>query len=604
MSFALQSETLLGRPSIPRRIACRAAAAPNDIAVVDGTIRLTYAELEARSDGLAAQCREAGAAPDRCIGLFLERSAQFVVAALAVLKSGAAYLPLDPSTPPDRLAFILADAKAIALLTDSHKARAAAPGPWRVIDLDAADAISPVPSATFEPDPQSLAYVIYTSGSTGEPKGVEITHANLCNLVDWHQSAFEVTEADRAAHIAGLGFDAAVWELWPYLTTGARLSVADDATRRSPEALRDWLIAERITISFAPTVLAEQLLAASWPPETSLRTMLTGGDTLHRRPAPDLPFVVVNNYGPTECTVVATSGIVSPQGTGQPSLGRPIANATALILDDALRPVAEGEPGELCLAGALVGRGYRNQPELTASRFVTYLSASGEVLRIYRTGDLVRLLENGEIAFLGRIDDQVKIRGYRIEPNEIVTCLNRFPDVEVSAVSVSDVGEAGPSLVAYVVPRPDAQLASSALREFLATQLPDYMVPGFFVPLSTLPMTLNGKLDKSALPAPTADLLLPARAPENDAAGLPNALQEQLAALVASLLGQPSIDPHENFFMAGGHSVLAVQLVARIREQFHVTLSLRQLFTAPTVAALSAEVARLGEGAREARPTP
>lgn len=592
MALSARSPSPAG-DSIFERIARRAAAAPNHTAVVDTMGQLTYAELESRSAQLAAQLQGVGAGPDRCIGLLLERSTQFIVAALAVLKSGAAYLPLDPSTPPDRAMFILADAGAIALLTNVRKAQNLKAGPWRVIDVDAGAVMPTVPFAQHETDPQSLAYIIYTSGSTGDPKGVEITHANLCNLIDWHQSAFAVTTADRASQVAGLGFDAAVWEIWPHLTAGASVYVADDFTRRSADALRDWIIAERITISFAPTVLAEQLIRASWPAETCLRRLLTGGDTLHCRPTAELPFVVMNNYGPTECTVVATSGAVSPDTeTTLPSIGGPIANTTALILDEGLRPVAPGQAGELCLAGALVGRGYRNQPQLTADRFVTYIPASGGSLRIYRTGDRVRLLENGEIAFLGRLDNQAKIRGYRIELAEIVACLKRLAGIEAAVISVREVGGGGPSLVAYVVPDGDTRLTASALRDFLASRLPDYMIPRFFVSIPTLPVTANGKLDPSALPAPEVENLIPDQLAVTTARSEGDGLQHQISALVASLLGRPSIEADDNFFLVGGHSMLGVQLVARIRDVFGVKLTLRQLFTTPTVAGLSAEVAR------------
>jgi len=433
----------------------------------------------------------------------------------------------------------------------------------------------------------------------GRPKGVEITHGNLCNLIDWHNGAFGVTARDRASQVAGLGFDAAGWEIWPYLTAGASLHFAAEHVRRSPQALRDWLVSEKITISFVPTVLAEQLLNSSWPAETALRTLLTGADTLHRRPVTGLPFVLVNNYGPTECTVVATSGVVTPEqeSSGTPSIGRPISDTVALILDEALRPVADGEAGELCLAGSLVGRGYRNLPEMTASRFVTYSPPSGSPMRIYRTGDRARLLPNGEIAFLGRLDDQVKIRGYRIELGEIVACLDRCSGIEASAVIVSDAGDGGPSLVAYVVLARGVQLSASDLREFLSARLPDYMIPPFFVSIAELPVTVNGKLDKSALPAATAENILPNRA-QPEASAPAAGLEQQIAGLVASLLGQPSIGTQENFFMAGGHSMFGVQLVARIRDTFGVKLTLRQLFGAPTVVALSTEVAKLTAAAR------
>jgi amino acid adenylation domain-containing protein len=590
-------------PSLCARVASHAAVSPNRLAVADGTAHLSWAELEGQANRLAAHLREAGAVPETCVGLFLDRSVQFVVAALAVLKTGAAYLPLDSSAPANRAAFILGDAAAPLLLTHRGKARELAAGPWKAIDLDGPDAarIAARPAAPVhvEPAPGSLAYVIYTSGSTGRPKGVEITHANLSNLIAWHQAAFGVTAADRASVVAGLGFDAAVWEIWPHLAAGASLHVADEITRRSPQALRDWLVAERITIAFVPTVLAEQLLHASWPKETALRTLLTGADTLRRRPAAHLPFVFVNNYGPTECTVVATSGTVAPgaDADGTPSIGRPIANATALVLDEDLRPTPPGEVGELCLAGALVSRGYRNNPELTASRFVTCTPVGGRPLRVYRTGDRARLLPGGEIAFLGRLDEQVKIRGCRVELGEVVACLDRCPGIEACAVTVRDAGD--PHLVAYVVAAPRARLTATGLRAFLAPRLPDYMVPAHFVAVAALPVTANGKLDKSALPAPTADNTLPLRGPDEvqraaPAGGPGEGPRQKIGALVASLLERDSVGAEENFFLAGGHSMLGAQLVARIMDLFGVKLTLRQLFNAPTVAGLSALVARLG----------
>jgi amino acid adenylation domain-containing protein len=591
--------------SIVARIADHAVANRDRAAVVDDTTRLTFADLEHRSNQLAAQLHAAGAGPESCVGLFVERSADFVVAALAVLKTGAAYLPLDPATPPNRASLILTDAGSPLLLTHRGKTRGWT-ATWRTIEIESAASASRANSAPgdftpLEADPESLAYIVYTSGSSGQPKGVEITHANLLNLIQWHQQAFQVSASDRASQVAGLAFDAAAWEIWPHLTAGASLHVADELTRRSPYALRDWLVSERITISFVPTVLAEPLLHAPWPADTTLRTLLTGADVLHRRPIAGLPFVVVNNYGPSECTVVATSGIVATDGAdgSPPAIGAPIHNATALILDEHLRPVSPGEAGELCLAGALVARGYRNLPELTASRFVTYLPETGVPLRIYRTGDRARQLPGGELAFLGRLDGQIKIRGYRIEPGEIAAWLDRYPGVEASALAAT-ASAAGPALIAYVVPTWNAQLTAADLREFLAARLPDYMVPTSFVKVAALPMTANGKLDKAALPAPTAENLLPNRAVQaasavsgGDRAGDDgNNVQARIADLVASLVNQPSIAADDNFFMIGGHSMLGVQLVSRIRDMFGVKLTLRQLFNAPTVAALSSEVSR------------
>ena len=596
----------LGAPrvrTIPERVAALLEASSRSVAVVDSQRRLTYGELDRESTRLAAALRNAGAGPECCVGIFLERSSHFVVAALAILKSGAAYIPLDPATPRERVLSIVTDARVTALVTSSQSAAAFGLPTCPVIAIDDSPAYDVTPVPRVEIDVDSLAYVVYTSGSAGQPKGVEITHRNLCNLVDWHQTTFGVTSADRASQIAGLGFDAAGWELWPYLTAGATVYISDESTRRSPELLRDWLLEREITIAFAPTVLAEQLFRADWPAQTSLRFLLTGGDTLQHRPPTQLPFPVINNYGPTECTVVATSGLVSSaeNEVARPSIGRPIANTTALILDEMLRPVSQGEPGELCIGGALVARGYRNKPELTTKRFVTYVTGAGEPLRIYRTGDRVRLLEDGEIDFLGRYDDQVKVRGYRIEPREIESSLSQAPGVATVAVSVTEDAVGGRALVAYVVSIAAAKVTESALREYLTSKLPDYMIPAFFVSLDALPVLPNGKLDKSALPPPSQDNLLPREASTNAATTQYSAVEEQIAGLVASLMSRQSIGRDENFFMAGGHSMFGVQLVARIRDTFGVRLTLRQLFKAPTIAALSVEVARLTKTAERAQ---
>ncbi len=589
--MSVSPSSLAAGATVPQRFVSRAAAVPKHVAVADAARRLTYEQLERESNDLAARLQDFGAGPERCVGIFTERSTGFVVAALAVLKSGGAYVPLDPSTPPDRASWILTDAGVVAVVTDAETERSLPDGSWPRVRVDRPGANGPRRTPAPHLDPDALAYVVYTSGSTGRPKGVEVTHANLCNLVDWHHSAFGLSAADRASQVAGLGFDAAGWEIWPYLAAGASLFVADESTRRSAETLRRWLVEQQITIGFVPTAMAEELFRASWPDETKLRLLLTGGDTLQLRPRADLPFAVINNYGPTECTVVATSGAVSSSATDstKPSIGHPIANATALILDDSLHTVARGKIGELCIGGALVARGYRNLPELTSTQFVSVADERGAPLRVYRTGDRVRLLENGELEFLGRMDEQVKIRGYRIELGEIEACLRRYPGIAAATLSVAD-GAGGPALVAYVVLAQGERITESELRKHLASTLPDYMMPASFVALGALPLTSNGKIDKTALPPPGKENSLP-KAPA--ANGKSANVERQITGLVASLMSRPSIGADENFFMIGGHSMFGVQLVARIRETFGVRLPLRDLFTAPTVRELSNEVARL-----------
>ena len=301
---------------------------------------------------------------------------------------------------------MLDDARPALVVTRPDQARRLPAGRWSVVLLD--DRASA--SATMQPPrgpvsrPDDLAYVIYTSGSTGRPKGVELTHAGLLNLVGWHCATFAITASDRAPLMASPAFDASVWEMWPYLAAGASLHVPAESTRGDPEALRDWLIATAITVGFVATPMAERLLALPWPAVTPLRTLLTGADTLHRRPPPELPFTLVNNYGPTECTVVATSGVVAPEGSadGVPGIGRPIRNTHVHSLDAAGRPAAPDEDGELYVGGPGVARGYRGMPGLTAERFVTDpLDASA---RLYRTGDRVQVAPDGELRFLGRLD--------------------------------------------------------------------------------------------------------------------------------------------------------------------------------------------------------
>ncbi|HEU4587216.1 MAG TPA: non-ribosomal peptide synthetase [Gemmatimonadales bacterium] len=588
---------------VPELVAAQARQRPGAPAVVTDSEALTYRELDDRANGLALRLRSLGVGRDVLVGLCLPRSPEMVAAALGILQAGGAYLPMDPAYPADRLAFMLDDAKAPVLVTNSDLARQLPVGQRALVDIDAQELAGPATaSPSIDVSPADLAYVIYTSGSTGTPKGVELTHGGLANLVAWHQHAFAVTAADRASHVAGLGFDAAVWELWPYLAAGASVHLADEDTRNSAELLRDWLLVNRITIGFVPAPLAEQMLALEkeWPRTTDLRLLLTGGDVLHHYPPADLPCVLVNNYGPTECTVVATSAPVPPDGssTMPPPIGRAIDNTVVQLLDERLQPVAPGEPGEIYIGGAGLARGYHDRPELTAERFIPDPFGAEPGGRLYRTGDLGRLLPDGQIAFLGRIDDQVKIRGYRIEPGEISNALERHRGVRTSLV-VAHAGQDGDKrLVAYVVldSAEDAP-THSELREFLRESLPEFMLPAAFVRLDALPLTPHGKVDRAALPAPDLANTLQ----DAVSTGPRSSTELRVAELVGELLGLEEIGLDDNFFLLGGHSLLGAQLIARLRDTFGVEIELRSLFEAPTVAALAAELERLAEhaGARE-----
>jgi amino acid adenylation domain-containing protein len=579
---------------VPELVAARAIATPEAIAVAADGEKLTYRDLEARASQLAHHLKSLGAGPERLVVLCMERSLGLVVGALGVLKTGAAYVPLDPSWPADRLLFMLRDSGTDLVITQQNVAARLPQGKWRTVHLDldvkqiAGHPVSFTPAAVKSED---LAYVIYTSGSTGQPKGVQITHGGLLNLVDWHLGAFSIRATDRATLFASPGFDASVWEIWPYLCAGASIYVAYDSLRTDAEKLRDWLVTQGITITFVPTVLAELMMTLPWPAHIPLQTVLTGADTLHRFPPAGLPFKLVNNYGPTECTVVTTSGSIPAGGNGteQPTIGRPISNVQIFVVDEHLKQVPAGTAGELLVGGKGLARGYLNQPALTAEKFIANSFGTAPGSRLYRTGDLVRILPDGQIAFLGRTDNQIKIRGYRIEPGEIVATLDRYPSVLASHVIAHGDGMAEKKLVAYLVPAAGSRPDYSDLRSFLLKNLPEYMVPAVFVVLDSLPQTSNGKVDRAALPAPTeANTLRSA-----PSAPVQSPVESQVATIVATLLGLQQVGADDNFFLLGGHSLLATQVISRVRDSFDVDISLRMLFEAPTVAQLSAEIERL-----------
>jgi amino acid adenylation domain-containing protein len=579
---------------VPQLVAMQAATAPDAVALVAGDQVLSYRELNQRANQLAHHLQTLGVGPNVLVSLCLERSSDMVVGLLGILKAGGAYIPLDPTYPSERLTFMLTDAQASVLVTQKYLASHLSSLKTQVVCLDADAALltrqsitDPISTVTAE----DLAYVIYTSGSTGRPKGVEITHRNLLNLVFWHQHAFEVTTADRATQVASPAFDATGWELWPYLTIGASIYLPDEDTRVIPQLLRDWLVSRGITITFLPTALAESIMTLQWPSSTSLRFLLTGADTLHHYPSPGLPFVLVNNYGPTEATVVATSGQVLPREHADmpPSIGRPIANTQIYILDECLRQVPIGEVGELYIGGAGVARGYLNRPTLTAEKFIPHPFSDEPGARLYKTGDLARYLPDGQIAFLGRIDHQVKIRGFRVELGEIEAALNQHPAVYHAVVTTGDSIPGEKHLVAYIVLHPESHITTDTLRATLARHLPDYMIPALFVQLEALPLTPNGKVDRAALPAPDATNMMWDRA----IAAPRTPLEDRLATIVASLLGLQKVGIDENFFLLGGHSLLAAQIILQVVEEFGVDIPLRRLFEAPTVHQLATEIERL-----------
>ena len=581
---------------VPQLVALQSALAPDRIALAQGNDFITYKNLDDKATMLAKHLQLLGVGPNVVVGLFVSRSLAMVVGALAILKAGGAYLPLDPSYPAERLTFALRDASVPVIVTGECMLDRLPYQPKHSIVIDPNghllgkdDSHEFVRPSIKEED---LAYVIYTSGSTGQPKGVEITHRGLRNLVSWHRRAFKVTAEDRASQLAALGFDAAVWEVWPYLAAGASIHLATGLALNEPAEVRDWLLSQGITITFLPTPLAERVVALEWPTKAALRVMLTGADTLHHYPSRKLKFQFVNNYGPTEGTVVATSGIVPPNPHDMhnlPSIGRPIDNVQIYILDEHMREVPFGEAGEICIGGVGLARGYRNRPDLTGERFVANPFDSESGSRLYKTGDLGRFLPNGEIVFLGRIDEQLKIRGYRIEPAEVVKVLDEHPSVCASAVVGQELDDGNKRLVAYFVPASDRQPTHTELCNFIAGRLPEYMVPAAFVMLDALPLNSSGKVDRASLPLPTTDNMLR----DGKFVAPRGPIEERVAATLAALLDLGQVSVEDNFFLLGGHSLLGTQLIARLRDAFGVEISLRSLFDAPTVAHLSRVVESL-----------
>ena len=582
------------QPLVHDLVALCAARNPGALAVSAPDAELSYGSLEQRSNQLAHRLRGSGVNAETPVGLCLERSAALVVGALGILKAGGAYVALDPALPAQRLEFMLRDCGAGILVTSPALAATFTSADLPVVALDSEwAALEAQPATPLDAGARlgSLAYVIYTSGSTGSPKGVMLEHRGLLNLTLWHRRAFSIVDSDRSTQIASPGFDACAWELWPALTAGSSVHIPADDVRAQPRALRDWLIAKQVTVSFLPTPMAEEVMALEWPAQTALRYLLTGGDALQRYPEPRLPFAVVNNYGPAEATVVATSGLVAPcaEAPRAPSLGTPIDNVHALVVDERLQPVAPGVAGELLIGGTGVGRGYVNQAGLTAERFVPDWSSTEAGARLYRTGDLVRARPDGEIEFLGRMDDQVEIRGHRIELGEIVANLNSHPNVRSTVVSVDERVSGEKRLVAHLVPRDGLPCDADSLRAHLAQRLPDYMLPTAYVWLDEIPMTVNGKVDRAALPPPDR---VDASGPAADS-GPRTELEQVLATMVAELLMLEDLGVEENFFMLGGHSLLGAQLITRISDRFAIEMPLRTLFENPTVAGMSVEVEKL-----------
>ncbi|MFJ9622972.1 amino acid adenylation domain-containing protein [Streptomyces sp. NPDC101181] len=553
---------------------------PEATALVAPDEQLSYAELDRRVELLAAQLAHRGAGPDRVVAVALPRSVELVVAILAVVRAGAAYLPVDLDHPAGRIAAMIADAGPVLVLTDSENA-GSLPGPTRKLSVD--EPLAPVSARPVPPLPGNSAYVIFTSGSTGRPKGVVVPHAAIVNRLLWMQAEYRLTGADRVLQKTPAGFDVSVWEFfWP-LISGAALVLAKPGGHRDPAYLAGLIRRESVTVAhFVPSMLQAFLREPGAAGCTGLRRIISSGEALSAETRREL-FATLgscelhNLYGPTEAAVDVTSWQCrrGDEGSTVP-IGRPQANVSVYVLDGGLRPVPPGVVGELYLSGVQLARGYTGRPALTAERFVACPFASGE--RMYRTGDLARWSEDGELEYVGRADAQVKIRGFRVEPGEIEAVLAGHPSVAQAAVVLREDRPGDRRLVAYAVPRAPG-LTDGELRRFASDSLPEYMVPAAVVLVGSMPTTTNGKLDRSALPLPERSAH-PVREPRSPR-------EELLCELFAEVLGVSRVGIDDHFFDLGGHSLLALRLLSRIRSVLGEGFEIRDLFAEPTVAGLA-----------------
>ena len=581
--------------------AAQARRTPEAVALAAAGEELTYRELAALALALARRLAAAGARPEARVGIFLERSVAQLVALLAVLESGAAYVPLEPSHPAERIGAIVEDAGLALVVTREGLAAAlAATGyagrqVWAEVDRE-----GEAPVAASDPAGRGLAYVLYTSGSTGRPKGVMVAHRSICNRVLWVRGAFAFDAGERLLYKTPFSFDASIWEIFAPWTAGGRVVLArpdghQDAAYLAAAVREHEITTLQLVPSMLQLLLEEPGLAAC----VSLRRLFCGGEALNlamvERLLALLPGVEMHNlYGPTEASIDVSHWpcrSAAPQGAAIAPIGRPLPGIRLFLLDGEMRPVPPGVPGQLHAGGIGLARGYRGRPDLTAEKFLPDPLGGEPGERLYATGDLGRWLPGGDLEFLGRLDHQVKVRGWRIELGEVESALLRHPAVReaVAVVRAGPGGLAGGSLAGYLVAKSGIEIDREELRRFLAARLPAVMVPSDLVVLASLPTLPSGKLDRGALPAPES---LRAPAGGRDGCSL-TPTEELLAGIWCAVLGLPSVSPDESFFAAGGHSLLALRVVSRVRETLGVELALRDLFDAPSLAALAVRIQEL-----------
>ena len=564
-------------------IEAQCAATPDAIAVVCDGRAMRYSDLSAKSNQLARRLRRLGASPGALVGICMDRSEEMVVAVLGVLKAGAAYVPLDPLYPPERLAFMAGDAGISILITEERR-RGAAPvsGGTAVVSVDGdreSIAAEDVEALCGGVSPGDLAYVIFTSGSTGKPKGVQIPHRAVVNFLTSMLREPGIGKDDCLLSVTTLSFDIAGLELFLPLVSGAQVVIATSAVARDGRELARLIMESGATVMQATPATWRLLLEAGWEGRPGLK-IICGGEALPQTLAARLLATgaeLWNAYGPTETTIWSTlRSVTDVERVG--SIGRPIGNTQIAILDDHGDLAPRGAAGEIYIGGDGVARGYLNRPELTRERFIANPFAPGE--RLYRTGDLGRWLPDGTIEFLGRVDQQVKIRGFRVELGEIEAALEAMPGIRQAAVVLSDDGAGDQRLIAYVSLKAGVEIDAAAIRTRLLSSLPEYMAPAQVIALESIPLTPNGKVDKRALPAPAAAPVRARQLPRSD-------IESGVAAVWQEVLRTKDIGIYDNFFDVGGHSLLLVQMQNRLLRGFGRDIALQDLFRKPTIAAIA-----------------
>ena len=584
----------------------QALRSPGNIALAWRDEIITYKQLEERSNQLAHYLHKKGVTTESLVPICLERNIDIVIGMLAILKAGGAYIPIDPSYPTDRIIYMLEDSKAKLVITNARvkdklrlneKVNAEnkeaenltvskpelSQHSIQVIVLEELTSIineQPINSLPFKVGHANLAYVIYTSGSTGKPKGVMVEHKNLLNLIYWHINTFNVGIQSRATSMAGIGFDAFVWELWPYLTVGASVNLIENETRLSARALVDYLEGHDITHSFVPTAIIPDLIACAKGNLKEMKYLLTGGDKLAATDLKGIGFEVVNCYGPTENTVVASNYKLDKSDANlSPPIGKPIANSSIYLVNKFNKLVPDGVVGEIWIGGQSVARGYLNQSDLTNAKFIDNPFVSETSSKVYKTWDSGRRLPGGNIEYHGRTDDQVKIRGYRVELGEIEHVILKSGLVKQAVVLIKTGPDGNKMLVGYVVTNNNFEKENVLV--YLYNRVPEYMVPATWVLLDKLPLTHNGKIDFKLLKTlRTLDKVNEYVAPETD-------IEKKLTDIWQKLLGIEKIGVYDNFFELGGNSLLVMRLVSYIENELKLTIPMNVIFQSRSIRDLS-----------------